>query len=608
MNMITTIKKLKNLSILWKLIIAYTVIIAIPILLFSSIIIDMFTQKTINDYSNLLKTQLVQLENNINKELNNAKTTANFISSNRIIIDYLNHYGRIKESYDYQLINNLRNFMDYVSQKDSVIQSIYIFTLNNEVQRYQRIILPWKYIQDDENLSEIQALKYKETHWSGIHPDRFFEGLDVPSSLVRNEPVFSLYQKIYDKELKNTLAYLELNLRAFDLFNTLIPQSNDLNLASLFITDDSGQIIYHSKNAPELYDSSTLSSSGDSEPNGSLTVNNQKYLCNNVYIEDLKSRIFLLYPFDPIASATRNYNLNTLILLLASLTGILLITYLISILIFKRLRKLVNQMKQVQQGHFDIEVKVSQNDEIGIIERAFATMLSEINRLINAVYKTKLAEKEATLSYLQAQINPHFLFNALETIRMIAEVNNNETVSEGLFSLSKVLKTHIKPKSFSTLQQELDVVSSYVYVQNLRMNNKFHLDIQLEEGLEGTQVPNLSLQPLVENAILHGLKTKPEDCVIRIRAYTCKENEGDMEISVWDNGKGFPEDALVEIQQRVREDFLSEDENDRHQGNGVALKNIHERIHLYYGEAYGLTIQSVYLKETCTTIRLPKNK
>ena len=496
--------------------------------------------------------------------------------------------------------------MDYVSQKGSGIQSIYIFTLNNEVQRYQRIILPWKYIQDDENLSEIQALKYKKTHWSRMRPDRFFEGLDALSSTIKNEPVFSLHQKIYDKELKNTLAYLELNVSAFDLFNTLIAQSNDLNLASLFITDDSGQIIYRSKNAPELSDTSTLSASRDSELNGSLTVNNQKYLCHNVYIEDLKSRIFLLYPFDPIASATRNYKLNTLILLFASLTGIFLITYLLSILIFKRLRKLVNQMKQVQQGHFDIEVKVSQSDEIGVIERAFATMLSETNRLINTVYKTKLTEKEATLSYLQAQINPHFLFNALETIRMIAEVNNNETVSEGLFSLSKVLKTHIKPKSFLTLQQELDVVSSYVYVQNLRMNNKLHLDIQVEEGLEGTQVPNLSLQPLVENAILHGLKTKPENCIIRIRAYTCKENEGDMEISVWDNGTGISEDALVEIQQRLRGNLLTEDDNDRYQGNGVALKNIHERIHLYYGVAYGLIIHSVHLKETCTTIRIPK--
>ena len=228
-------------------------------------------------------------------------------------------------------------------------------------------------------------------------------------------------------------------------------------------------------------------------------------------------------------------------------------------------------------------------------------MIQKINNLINSEYKALIAEKEAKLSYLQAQMDPHFLFNSLEALRMIAEVDDNIRVSDGLFSLGKVLKAHIHTKTMTWLEEEIDIVNCYVNVQNLRFGGRIHLETCIQEGLGRIEAPALTLQPLVENAILHGFKFKSADCRIKI---TAEAAEGDdVTISVRDNGVGFDCAALCAINGYIA---TGANRGIPSNGNGIALINLHERIKLYYGGRYGLSISSGPNLETRVSITLAR--
>lgn len=224
-------------------------------------------------------------------------------------------------------------------------------------------------------------------------------------------------------------------------------------------------------------------------------------------------------------------------------------------------------------------------------------MAVKIRQLMQAIIREQESKRKSELDSLQAQITPHFLYNTLESIVWMIEAGKREEASEMVTSLARLLRISIsKGKNIITLQEELEHVENYLTIQSKRFKNQFTYEIQMEEGIGSLRTIKLIVQPIVENAIYHGMTGMYGDGEIRIHAYT--EGE-DLFISVQDNGMGMrPEQAEALL------DYTKEIKTGK--GNGLGVRNVQERIQLYFGKEYGMVINSVVDEGTEVLLHLPK--
>jgi two-component system, sensor histidine kinase YesM len=279
----------------------------------------------------------------------------------------------------------------------------------------------------------------------------------------------------------------------------------------------------------------------------------------------------------------------------------ILISFLLGFLLSKPLVESIHTLRRamgkVEKGNFEQRVTIHSNDEIGDLGNGFNLMINEIDRLVSEVYKTSLREKEAEIRALQSQMNPHFLYNTLESINMLAITKGNLDVSDMVSSLGKLLRYTIDNSSkIITLDEELSFIRSYVAIQKVRIGENLQYSEDIDPTLHNVLLPKLVLQPFVENAIVHGIVQQGGH--IFIKAYV---ESGLLKISISDNGKGITELELTKLKRLI--------ENQQHisseKHNGIALSNVHERLQLLYGKPYGVTVDGREQKGFSVTLTLP---
>ena len=237
------------------------------------------------------------------------------------------------------------------------------------------------------------------------------------------------------------------------------------------------------------------------------------------------------------------------------------------------------------------EVSTDPDDEVGKLGREYKEMRREIDELIQQKYESGIAIKDAELKALQAQINPHFLYNTLDLINWEAMERDAPEIGELVQMLARYYKSVLR-KGFDTvsLRHEIEHIVTYVKIQNFRFDGRIHLTVEIPEELMDKKMLKLTLQPIVENSISHGISADEEgEESITVRA---RVEEEDLIIEVEDDGKGMTKEQL--------ENILKVDENNSH----YAVFNIHDRIRLKYGEGYGLRYESTVGKGTIVTIRI----
>ncbi|MFJ9498296.1 cache domain-containing sensor histidine kinase [Brevibacillus centrosporus] len=268
----------------------------------------------------------------------------------------------------------------------------------------------------------------------------------------------------------------------------------------------------------------------------------------------------------------------------------------------KPLVSLKEKMLQVEQGHFHERVPVSSADEIGKLSEQFNHMVEEINRLVNEVYVISLREREAELAALQSQIHPHFIYNTLEAINMMAIRAGNYDVSDMVSSLGKLMRYTVeRGDGFVTLAQELESLSSYVRIQQTRLGDRIQVVMEVDESLRDAPIPKLLLQPLLENAIYHGIERQERGGTIWLSV--ARDAEA-MQISVRDNGKGMTQPELIRLRSSVTIPF-HQNEAASSQRTGTALRNIYQRITLLYGAGYHLMMDSQAGQGSIFSLRIP---
>lgn len=302
----------------------------------------------------------------------------------------------------------------------------------------------------------------------------------------------------------------------------------------------------------------------------------------------------------------REFSFTGMLLILIAVfcaVGILLLSYVFSKSLLYPIEHLSRKMA-TQKGHSLTSTGrfLKRTDEIGTLYNEYNAMVEELNTSIKRDYQDKLVILDAQMKSLEARINSHFLFNTLESINSMAELDDNEPIATMSLALGNMFRYTIKTQSeLVTLEQELDHVADYVSIQQIRFSNKFRLEVQLSESLRRHLVLKLILQPLVENSLYHGLNYCTAGDCISIHG---RIEENTIYICVEDNGQGMSKTQLGEIRAKLNEE-ASFTELGHRSKQSIGLKNIHSRIELYYGRGYGLSVESEENKGTCIQIKLP---
>ena len=262
--------------------------------------------------------------------------------------------------------------------------------------------------------------------------------------------------------------------------------------------------------------------------------------------------------------------------------------------ITKPLMELNKVMQGVEQGNLESRVAENGRDEIAKISHTFNQMIDRINDLMHQIYIEENAKRSAELQVLQSQINPHFLYNTLDTLQWKAYEYEDDKMAELITALSNFFRISLsKGKEFIPFDREIDHVKNYLIIQQYRFSDILDYSFDLDEDLNSYYILKLLLQPLVENAIQHGIKPKQMHCHIKIK--TIKVGN-DALLQVTDDGVGIDKETLAQLKDEL---------NQAKQGNGYGLFNVNLRCKLIYGPQYGVEVESVLNQGCCVTIRVP---
>lgn len=267
--------------------------------------------------------------------------------------------------------------------------------------------------------------------------------------------------------------------------------------------------------------------------------------------------------------------------------------------LLRKFYEMLSVVRMVQDGNLDQRVEEPGRDEMGEMSAQFNKMLDRIQILMDENVNREVLVKNTEIKALQNQINAHFIYNVLEAVKMMAEIKEEYEISDSVTALGELLRYGMKwTSSDVTIRQEVDYIKNYIQLMNLRYDFTILLSINMPGIIYEQQVPKMSLQPIVENAIVHGIEETEQDSTIYIKA-VCRE--GDYDIEITDSGIGMDDTGIELLKKKIS----GEIEVSGGSGNGIGLKNVQDRIKIRFGEGYGLHFAS---KEGCYTkvsVRLP---
>lgn len=413
----------------------------------------------------------------------------------------------------------------------------------------------------------------------------------------RNDKIV-LYREIYDLSKNNRLGFFVMGADK-EYFEKHCWNAIDSDKESVIVLDTDGTVLLKAGNIPE--EARKYVRSKEYLANGKEFCQYEGYDIYSSRNERNGIVVCKIQPRPSLRESIFKVLGEPAILLFAFGAGLFPILLFISRVVTKPLEQLDNAMDQFKKGDFHQKLEVTTRDEVGQVIECFNEMVDEIRELINKNYIMALKEKESELTALQAQINPHFLYNTLDALYWQVQNTGNEEIAEDILALSNLFRLVLgQGKGITSVGEEVQLITEYLHVQKMRFSQKLEYSINVEEKIKDVVIPKLVLQPFVENAIVHGFEKKKEGCQIII---TGKQEGEYLIFTVEDTGAGMNKEQVKGI--------FEEDKQKRYSGQRVgryAVKNVKERLTLKYHEDFDLKIESEVGKGTKVVIRIPYEK
>ncbi|QSF46270.1 sensor histidine kinase [Paenibacillus tianjinensis] len=340
---------------------------------------------------------------------------------------------------------------------------------------------------------------------------------------------------------------------------------------------------------------------------GSFVLNTKGQPWFVVYTPSLTTgwKVVGLAPLQEIVSEANRIRQLIIVSVVLSIVFVIIIHFFLTRKLTQPIQLLQHKMRLTASGYLEAKVKPSGNDEIADLGQSFNIMVEKIKGLLEQSIKEQQLLQKAELRTLQAQINPHFLYNTLDSIVWLAEAGKNDSVIHLVKALSQFFRLSLnKGRDWVMIRTELAHAQSYLIIQQMRYRDILEYQIQVEPELEEYPILNMTLQPLIENAIYHGIKNKRGKGLITVSGYA--EGHSSVVLTVTDNGIGISPERLALLRSQLNQPAQAE-ESDLTEG-GFGLLNVHQRLRLYFGEEYGLQLDSSDGEWTTISVRIPKNK
>lgn len=487
--------------------------------------------------------------------------------------------------------------------KDRVINQFEtILDIRNDITNLAIIGTNGRYLlnRGKDEINPYIDVKQKEWYKKAIEGNG---NIYISSSHVQNivngsyQWVVSLSRAIIDRQNGEVIGALLVDLN-YNVINNLCKKITLGNKGYLFLLDEQGNIIYHPKQ--QLIYNGLINE---------MTLEVKECKENYFLTEGLKEKKLYVISrsektgwtavgvanvselFEQRTQTQKLYLISTVIILLIAM----LLSILIARAITRPIKKLRDSMKEVEKGNFHEKVDTYGSDEIANLGKSYNIMIQTVEELLETQVKDQEQKRKSELRALQAQINPHFLYNTLDSIVWMAEEGKNQEVVTMTASLAKLFRQSISNEAEEvTLRQEIDYVRNYLIIQKMRYKEQLNYDIQVPESILNYFVIKLVLQPLVENALYHGVKYKEGGGTILVDGY---ETESTVVLQVIDDGIGMDVEELSHIFEKRKSTQKT---------NRVAVRNIHNHIQLHYGKEFGLNFESRKGYGTKVKVILPK--
>ncbi|MDO4647995.1 MAG: histidine kinase [Eubacteriales bacterium] len=587
------LKKLREVSIFWKISAIFEIVLILTILGICAFATSRFSKILYTKATSLGDVRVEKLADFSANKYNRIYGLSNYIHSGEISDVMAKMKQNPDEMYSFDKIQSMNVFFAGVSSADREISDIVILSVAGGV------------------------FSYSETGYSEVSPSYDFWGNETISKFVASDkmiaayhmdpsvytikqrgPVVAFLGKIYDASRypkKELLGIFMMNIPTETFYEAMGFHEENVK-GNLYLTNSEGEI---------LFSTDELAYAGDTEYDEQF----QKKIAGetglycaekNVSTSEMKAYYLLTKQeiYEDLTSV--KYLMASVIILAIGL--ITVIEWAVIYVYRKRVQRLLKFMNEVEEGQLDVRVPVDSEDEIGVLSKSFNEMCEKLDLYIDRAYRAALAQKNAELNALQMQIDPHFLYNTLESIKANAMEQGDETTAEMLLLLADLFRWSTRTKDkIVLLEEELDYINTYLKLQSYRYKDKLDISFQIEPECLDLAVPKLVLQPVVENVIRHAFFGKKNSGLVGVTAKVKEEKR--LEITVYDNGNGIPPEKLEQICQSIS---AQEPEKERaEEGTNIGIRNVDQRIKLLFGEEYGLEISSIYNMGTAVKLTFP---
>ncbi|MBT2698412.1 sensor histidine kinase [Bacillus sp. ISL-40] len=584
---------LKNQSLMIKLCIFSSFLVIFPVI---SVGVISYNRSSV-ELENVLRqssSQVIdQVESHIEYYLQDFEITSLKIINSPELSSLLKL--KMSENRD-KFIEPTRNTLKEAEYSRADITNITILLNNNQV------------IDTLGNRNFYPATKMKEEYWYSSVPLNGMSMLVMRKLKLENkeQPVISLVRRLYNPQtlLPVGMLIIDINFRRIEEISNKVTISKN---GYFSILDANGHYIYHPDYSKlgkkvEFKQLSNLKTEGSSTE---ILENERRDFVTYTFSRNLGWRFLSAVPYRDLTGGIVQIEKAIFLTILVSLIIAYLIGFGFATSIIRPIRRLQHFMKEVEIGKLDGRVRVDTNDEIGQLTAGFNNTVEKLSNLLEEVYVSKLKEaemslkqKEVELKMLQSQMNPHFLYNSLETIRGMALEENQENIATMSFSLGKLLRYNLNNHSSTvSFREEMNFCEMYLQIQKVRFEDRFEYMFDIPQWVMELKVVKFSLQPLVENCFVHGYGPNTRKLKIVISAF--RHSESSVVIRISDTGEGIKDHILEEIKKRMDLKTATSD------GKNIGIVNVHQRIHYLFGPEYGITIQSEQGSGTEVLIHLP---
>lgn len=580
-----------------KLNIKFTIIIVlftvVPLCISIGALFHIMMQNVIDENISYMQYTMERNSDNMATRIDSVNMSTQFFLSDDSLKQVLNASvsGEELSTEDWLKFKNMEvSSLERLVNNNPLLYSVRAYAVNDQVQEMMPILYSRKRME-----KQSWAEKENYTGWNYNYTDNIFSSY----TMDQNRKIMSLITQVEDRN-NGTIGVIEAAMTMENMFPSLYESIEDE--WSCFYTD-SGEKYFGENRKPESEKLIEVIKPGHLEDGEIMTgykeSGRKKLVVSGMYIREMSGTLICV---KDITSDINRVRWSRLLFFIGMAVLTIFLALVINLIVQHLLGKfydILKSIRNVQKGDLSVVIPECGNDEIGELGTQINKMLERIKQLMNDNLNREMLAKNSEIRALQNQINAHFIYNVLESIKMMAEIDEEYAISDAVTSLGKLLRYSMKWVSGNVLvEQELEYIKNYMALINLRFDYEIYLSLNIPELILKQEIPKMSLQPIVENAICHGIEQMAEDTNIYIKGLL----EGDdCVIEITDAGKGMTEDEVKRLKQKI----AGEIDSNGGSGNGIGLKNVQDRIHIAFGEKYGIEIASMIGCYTKIRVRIP---